>query len=259
MILRFGVYCGVTNRMRNILLAIKLLAILLVSSCSENNGEFESEYALISKSFNCKSTKILPKDELSGRLYGCTGGVSETLRIYISEDDGSVDNIRFIWSDWVRSIGEGTHMDKGEAREWVVKMAGIYYPEGSNDVLVSFFSEVNSEYISQNHVIEYKFKKGVAANEHLLVITPVSTYRRRLQKISDESLAYGKCLEATAKVIGYSSLEISGDGLPVKENGYSSFLLKGRGKDLFFCEFHSDGSIKVKAAINGKYPFKYIK
>jgi hypothetical protein len=45
---------------------------------------------------------------------------------------------------------------------------------------------------------------------------------------------------------------------PPKKRGYKSFMLKGRGKDLFFCEVHPGRRYKVKAALNGNFPFKYI-
>jgi hypothetical protein len=46
-------------------------------------------------------------------------------------------------------------------------------------------------------------------------------------------------------------------GEPTQEAEYKSFMLKGREQDLFFCKVHSDGGYQVKAALNGKFPFKY--
>ena len=61
-----------------------------------------------------------------------------------------------------------------------------------------------------------------------------------------------------SKAVGYPVSQLSGNGEPIQEAGYKSYMIKGRGKDLFFCEAYSDGSYKIKAALNGKYPFKYI-
>ena len=69
---------------------------------------------------------------------------------------------------------------------------------------------------------------------------------------------FSSCKAAVAKAAGYSASLLSGDGEPVQEAGYKSFMLKGRGKDLFFCEAHSSGRYKVKAAYNGNFPFRYI-
>ena len=45
---------------------------------------------------------------------------------------------------------------------------------------------------------------------------------------------------------------------PIQEAGYKSYMIEGRGKDLFFCEVYSGGRYKIKAELNGNYPFKYI-
>ena len=58
--------------------------------------------------------------------------------------------------------------------------------------------------------------------------------------------------------MGYAASNLSGDGDPVLESGYKSFMLKGKNKDLFFCEVHGGGRYKIKAALGGNFPFKYI-
>lgn len=79
------------------------------------------------------------------------------------------------------------------------------------------------------------------------------------EKVRSKSAGdFGACQSVTAKAAGYSVSLISGDGEPIQEAGYQSFMLKGRGKDLFFCEVHSGGRYKVRAALNGKFPFKVI-
>ena len=69
---------------------------------------------------------------------------------------------------------------------------------------------------------------------------------------------FDRCKQVVAATVGYSESILSGDGNPVQESGYKSFMLNGRNKDLFFCEIHSDGRYKIKAALGGKFPFKYI-
>ena len=69
---------------------------------------------------------------------------------------------------------------------------------------------------------------------------------------------FGLCKTAVGKTAGYSASLLSGDGEPVQESGYKCFMLKGQGKDLFFCEVYSGGRYKVKAALGGNFPFRYI-
>jgi hypothetical protein len=65
-------------------------------------------------------------------------------------------------------------------------------------------------------------------------------------------------MAAVSKAIGYPEYLLSVDYEPIQEAGHKRFLLKGRGKDQFYCEVYSGGHYKVKAALNGKLPFKYI-
>lgn len=69
---------------------------------------------------------------------------------------------------------------------------------------------------------------------------------------------FSNCKRVVAKAAGYPETELSGDGVPSLEAGYKSFMLKGRGRDLFFCEVHSGGKYKIKAALGGVFPFRYI-
>jgi hypothetical protein len=57
---------------------------------------------------------------------------------------------------------------------------------------------------------------------------------------------------------GAYSKGLSGDGEPVEETGYLSFMVKGGGRDMFFCEAYPDGQYKIKAAYDGKYPFRDV-
>ncbi len=69
---------------------------------------------------------------------------------------------------------------------------------------------------------------------------------------------FALCKIATGKAATYSASLLSGDGEPMQESGYKSFMLTGKGKDLFFCEVYSGGRYKVKAALGGNFPFRYI-
>ena len=90
----------------------------------------------------------------------------------------------------------------------------------------------------------------------------VLTDARYLQQVEDKRSAaagdFEGCKKVVAKAAGYSVSLLSGDGEPMEESDYSSFMISGRDKDLFFCEIHRGNRFKIKAAINGKFPFKYI-
>lgn len=68
---------------------------------------------------------------------------------------------------------------------------------------------------------------------------------------------FRRCKSVIKGDLSYAG-SLSGDGEPIEEAGYSSFMVEGRGKDLFFCEVYPDGSYKIKAAFDGNYPFKYV-
>lgn len=79
--------------------------------------------------------------------------------------------------------------------------------------------------------------------------------KSRIQSTGD----FEACRAVVAKAAGYSESFLSGDGEPIQESGYISFMLKGKGNDLFFCEVSLNRHYKIKAALNGKkFPLKYI-
>lgn len=78
------------------------------------------------------------------------------------------------------------------------------------------------------------------------------------QSRSNSAGDFAQCKNVVGKAVGYSATLLSGTGKPSQESGYQSFMLEGRGEDLFFCEVHSGGRYKIKAAFGGKFPFKYI-
>lgn len=69
---------------------------------------------------------------------------------------------------------------------------------------------------------------------------------------------FESCKSVVARAVGYSASNLQGDGKPIEEQGYKSFMLKGNNKDLFFCEVHPGGKYLVRAALGGQFPFKPI-
>ena len=91
-----------------------------------------------------------------------------------------------------------------------------------------------------------------------VVITPAAAVRASEAVRSAAVGDFDKCKGAVSRAAGYEASVLIGDGKPTQETGYKSFMLSGRGRDLFFCEVHGGGRYKVKAALNGAFPFRYI-
>ncbi len=69
---------------------------------------------------------------------------------------------------------------------------------------------------------------------------------------------FERCIGKVAQVAGYGASQLSGKGDPIEESGYVSFLINGRGKDIFFCEVHPGNKYRVRGALAGKFPFKLL-
>jgi hypothetical protein len=91
-----------------------------------------------------------------------------------------------------------------------------------------------------------------------VVLTDAGFLSAKEQTRNSSAGDFGSCKVAVGKAVGYSASLLSGDGEPIQESGYKSFMLKGQGKDLFFCEVHSGGRYKINAALGGNFPFRYI-
>jgi len=82
--------------------------------------------------------------------------------------------------------------------------------------------------------------------------------RDRAQAVRSSAETFAACKSAIARDLSYPSSALSGDGEPIQEAGYQSFMVSGRHRDVFFCEAYPDGTYKIKAAFAGQYPFKYV-
>ena len=91
-----------------------------------------------------------------------------------------------------------------------------------------------------------------------VIITPGATVRASQELKASSSNDYERCVAAVAQAAGYPASNLAGDGTPTQESGYKSFLIKGRNRDLFFCEVDPSERSKVKAALGGQFPFRYI-
>lgn len=95
-------------------------------------------------------------------------------------------------------------------------------------------------------------------DSYVVVLKEASFVAANKASVHAATSEFALCKKAVGRTVGYAETAITGDGAPAIEPTYKSFMLKGQGKDLFFCEVHAGGKYKIKAAINGAFPFKYI-
>lgn len=106
--------------------------------------------------------------------------------------------------------------------------------------------------------IEAVHEPGRIDSYKVLLTDPAFLAREEKEK-DDAKGDFLRCLRVVADAAGYEQTSLSGDGEPVQESGYHSFFVKGREKDLFFCEVHSGGRYRVRGAVGGRFPFKLLR
>lgn len=221
---------------------------------------FQEEADRATKELNCFNAKITPASPGFGALYGCIAGPAETVKFFINEaeDTGKVKNIKLMWNDWFVDIGYGKHADKNVAEAYVQAFSRLYAPKIEKKLTSIFFSNSDATMEVGDYRIAYTYSRGPKIDERLLVLTPKATLADQEQLRNSSAGEFNACKAAVSKAVGYPVSQLSGDGEPIQESGYKSYMIKGRGRDLFFCEVYSGGHYKIQAAINGKYPFNYI-
>lgn len=223
---------------------------------------FQSEADRATKALSCPRPKISPANSGLGlgALYGCIVGTAETVKFFINEAEGTgqVENAKLMWNDWFIDVGYGIHADKKEAQVFVKAFAKLYAPNMDKKLTSIFFSNSNMTVEVGDYQIVYTYSRGPKIDERLFVLTPKAVLAAKSQVRKSSANDFNACKDAVAKAVGYAESLLSGDGEPIQEAGYKSFMLSGRGKDLFFCEVHPSGRYRVSAALNGNFPFKYI-
>jgi len=95
-------------------------------------------------------------------------------------------------------------------------------------------------------------------DSYVVVLKEASFVAANKASVQAATSEFALCKKAVRRAVGYAETAITGDGSPAIEQTYRSFMPNGQGKDLFFCEVRAGGKYKIKAAINGAFPFKYI-
>ncbi|WP_151671432.1 hypothetical protein [Nitrincola schmidtii] len=152
------------------------LCVLSVSSTVNAFETFNTEQSIITELVKCSNPRVLPASQNSAALYGCIGGLGETVKIFINGNSGSntIRNFRFMWNEYTTSSISGTSaaQDKDVAESWLLSVSERYFKSESNEIKNHFFNSTdNKKFTNDNYTIEYTFHRGPSINERLLTIT----------------------------------------------------------------------------------------
>jgi hypothetical protein len=252
--------CMETRMNRSIIVVALTILTCFAQGASGGTLSFQTEANRVTKALSCPRPKITPASPGFGALYGCIVGTAETVKFFVNEAEstGQVKNVKLMWNDWFVDTGHSMHADRKEAQAFVKAFAKLYAPDMEKKLTSIFFSNSNTTVAVGDYQIAYTYSRGPLIDERLFVLSPKTVLAAKEQIRKSSANDFNACKAAVAKAVGYPESLLSGDGEPIQETGYKSFMLRGRGKDLFFCEVHSGGRYKVSAAMNGNFPFKYI-
>jgi hypothetical protein len=150
-----------------------LLLALIAAPAAHAFDSFDGEAEKLRRQLGCLRPKVSAPVGSDGRLWGI-GGAHETVKMFINEDrpgGGRVRNVKFIWNDYHRDVGQGTHLDKDLARAWVASLATIYAPHQVDAVLRTFAGDRGAQLVDGGHVLSYRYHRGPSATERMIVVT----------------------------------------------------------------------------------------
>jgi hypothetical protein len=135
---------------------------------------FTIERTKISAYIACPKARINQASGNLGSLYSCIGGKAETVKFFANEmpnSGGRVKNVKLLWNDFTKNVGEGTHADAAIAKQWAGHLADMYAPTHKTQVMKVFLGNKNAVVESATHVLTYSYSKGSAADERMFVVT----------------------------------------------------------------------------------------
>lgn len=154
---------------------IVFLVLLSISFCANAYGfdSFNNESSRVTKEINCAKPKINSASGSWGALYSCIGGIGQTVKFFINEKPktGQVRNIKFLWNDWTKEIGQGIHTDSKIAKSWVSSLATMFAPKQAKEITNTFFGKVNKTIESEHYLLKFTYHVGPAIDERMYIIT----------------------------------------------------------------------------------------
>lgn len=144
------------------------------------------------------------------------------------------------------------------AAQTLVEAVGLAMPSRISEALVS-----GSPRHATVSGVTYAVQREQTSIETLtfaLIDSAAAVAKERARKTAIETTAeiFAACKQAISSDLSYPVSSLSGDGEPIQESGYQSFMVKGKNRDLFFCEVYPDRKYKISAAFAAQYPFKDV-
>lgn len=135
---------------------------------------FTTERTKVSSYLSCPKARINQASGDLGALYSCIGGKAETVKFFVNEmpnSGGRVKNVKFLWNDYTKNVGDGIHADAAVAKQWAGRLADMYAPTQKVRVMNIFLDNKNAVVESATHVLTYTYSKGPTADERMFVVT----------------------------------------------------------------------------------------
>lgn len=141
----------------------------------ENSFEsFTSERIKVSAFLGCTKPRLNQASGDRGSLYSCIGGKAATVQMFVNEKPnsrGAVSNVKFLWNDYTKNVGDGVHADAAIAKKWAGHLADMYAPDQKKQVLKVFLGKKAAVVHSATHLLTYTYTKGPAVDERMIVVT----------------------------------------------------------------------------------------
>lgn len=137
-------------------------------------ASFTIERTKVSEYVACPKGRINQASGNMGAMYSCIGGKAETVKFFVNEmpnSSGRVKNVKLLWNDYTKNVGEGIHADAVIAKQWAGHLADMYAPTHKAQVMKAFLGNKNAVVESATHVLTYSYSKGPAADERMFVVT----------------------------------------------------------------------------------------
>lgn len=97
-------------------------------------------------------------------------GKGQTAKFFINEQDGKVKNIKVMWNDWTKDIGNGVHIDKAIAEFMVSTLSVLYAKSLKEELLKTFRGKIGAEFKHGYLSFSYTYNQGPAIGERLIVV-----------------------------------------------------------------------------------------
>ncbi len=199
-----------------------------------------------------------------GMLFGCIEGDAATAKLFVNEmgNSGQVENVKVMWDDWYKDLGYGLHADRREADEIFTAVVSRYAPDRLAELKRSYFGREPLTVIERAFRLVVAHHRGPAIDQHLLTVTEARADEAKNEvdsaRIRDAAPVFERCKDVLARDLHYPRESLSGDGRPIQNEGFQSFMLSGKDNDLFFVEVYPNGDYNIRAAFGKKYPFKQV-